>query len=99
MSKTNTLIDKLIFIKDRMTDRAEKDVINEACRELKRIDEKLNSAIRDLGVYAKCSVCIHRPYFRDIPECMNCMYNGAYKPHFVSINWKWDKESEVDNVG
>ena len=60
MSKLNALIDKLIYIKDGLSSRAEKDIINEACSELELLDKLLVISDRLIRDDTECDkVFIH----------------------------------------
>ena len=54
--KAIELIDKLILIKDTLSSRYDRDVINEVCAELKELGEYRNTGLMpdEIILYAKC---------------------------------------------
>ena len=72
MNKLNALIDKLIYIKDGLSSRAEKDIINEACSELKRLDLLAQNGQSAIDTNKRITDKIERGELVKVVRCKDC---------------------------
>lgn len=77
MNKTNELIDKLIFLKDTIKDRTDRDIINEACRTITKLKQTAQNGQSAIDTNKRLTDKIARGELVKVVRCRDCKH--AYK--------------------